>query len=897
MKRIFYLFLVICLLFSTTTVSALDLVIEDEKGKNYIIHDFLDTQGHWAHDVILKVAEYNLVMGHNGNFMPNQPIKRGDLAIILDRMLGLKTYSYNYYSDLKNSDYYADSVLRCVAAGYITGISESEIDPDGYATREQVAVIISRIFDLVDSYSGSTNFKDDSKISSWAKNSVSAMSKLGYINGDDRGYMNPQSYITRAEFVTLLNNFAHTYMPFNTSQIVSAEYKNDFPINVVAGRKITLRNSTVGRDLILTPNAASVNLYNTVVRGRILAIGNQQINLSNCKVSNIVLLDSKCDIYGVTEDVYCVTVKEGASESILNGIPNTLVLEPGVRVKVSGKMYENTSTRTKTYSATDLQGAISDEQGFIMGGAKISGAKFEQDMDNTITVSGIKITEGNSEIKEIGVVWLEQDDDENTVNPTYKKNDGKKIYRSDKIDELISFEVGEVENTCAYRVYVKDKEGLLAYSTATIFSEYEFTTELNIYDNEYPKKIDVEMIFKGDNIPNISSVRVVYDIDEMYSENHNTISLALYTNPDAEYQPDPKEYRRYTATINSLSKAENGVIEYYPPTAFGYIIRFNNGTLINRFPILTNAVPEGVSPMSKLETGTAVYNGSNNLTIKNNTITTRYALPQEVGIVYKTSDSESVRNPSSDSSGWIRKSAYVDLGVNESEIFNVSIPLVDGVEYTYYAAYVKTSNGYWYGDVKKFANNVKGDEGGYSIIGVETECLGDSSVLFKLEMDYSKGMPIDLDYVDISGFGTYKLSDLNAKMYGNKVYFVLENLNPMGNYTISLKLKSIYELKSNTVETGFDMRNSEVFSLVNKNINGSRTYYTISPKNSSEKFVFLNVFTQYDDLIPALTDSNLSVVNNENLSNREIILEYTYYGEGIHQSGISWTFRKTIKLY
>jgi hypothetical protein len=392
-------------------------------------------------------------------------------------------------------------------------------------------------------------------------------------------------------------------------------------------------------------------------------------------------------------------------------------------------------------------------------------------------------------------------------------------------------------------------------------------------------------------------VRVVYDIDEMYSENHNTISLSLYTNPDAEYQPDPKEYRRYTATINSLSKAENGVIEYYPPTAFGYIIRFTNGTLINRFPILTNAVPEGVSPMSKLETGTAVYNGSNNLTIKNNTITTRYALPQEVGIVYKTSDSESVRNPGSDSSGWIRKSAYVDLGVNESEIFNVSIPLVDGVEYTYYAAYVKTSNGYWYGDVKKFANNVKGDEGGYSIIGVETECLGDSSVLFKLEMDYSKGMPIDLDYVDISGFGTYKLSDLNAKMYGNKVYFVLENLNPMGNYTISLKLKSIYELKSNTVETVFDMRNSEVFSLVNKNINGSRTYYTISPKNSSEKFVFLNVFTQYDDLIPALTDSNLSVVNNENLSNREIILEYTYYGEGIHQSGISWTFRKTIKLY
>ena len=66
MKKIFSLCLIICLLFSATSVSALDLVAQDENGKNYIIHDFLDTQGHWAHDIILKVAEYNLVMGNNG---------------------------------------------------------------------------------------------------------------------------------------------------------------------------------------------------------------------------------------------------------------------------------------------------------------------------------------------------------------------------------------------------------------------------------------------------------------------------------------------------------------------------------------------------------------------------------------------------------------------------------------------------------------------------------------------------------------------------------------------------------------------------------------------------------------------------------------------------------------
>ena len=897
MKRIFSLFLIFCLLFSTTTVSALELIVEDSNGKKVIVYDFLDTQGHWAHDVILKVADYDLIKGYNGNFMPNQPIKRGDLAIILDRMLGLKSYSYNYYNDLSNKDYYAESLLKCVAAGYITGLSDTEIDPDGYATREQVAVIMCRIFDLVDTYSGSTNFKDDNKISSWAKNSVSAMSKLGYINGDDRGYMNPQSYITRAEFVTLLNNFAHSYIPLSQGQVISAEYKNDFPINVVASRKITLRNSTVGRDLILTPNAVSANLYDTVVRGRLLAIGKQQINLSNSTISNIVLLDSPCDIYGVTEKVYNILVKEGASESVLDGIPNTLTLEPGVRVKVSGKMYENTSTRSKTYTSIDLQGAISDEQGFILGGARISGAKFAQDIDNTITVSGIKITEGNSSIKEVGVVWIEQDEDENTINPTYKKNDGKKVYRSDKIDELIEFEVGDVEGTCAYRVYVKDKDGLLAYSTTSIFTEYDFTTSLNIYDNEYPKKLDVEIVFKGENVPKMSSVRVVYDVDETYSENHNSISLSLYRNNDAEYQPEDTKYQRYTATITSPTWVENGIVEYYPPTAFGYIIRFSNNTIINRFPILTNAVPKDVSPISELVTGTAVYNGSNSLTIKNNSITTRYALPQEVGIAYRISDTDFVRNPTSDASGWTKKPAYVDLGVNESETFSVSIPLLETDGYTHYAAYVKTSNGYWYGDVKKFDNNVKGDEGGYGILGVNAECLGDSEVLVRLDMDYSKGMPNKSDFIEISGFGTYKLSDLQANIYGNKLYFILDNMSPSGDYNIPITIKNIYGLKSNSVDVSFNISKSEIFSLTNKNINGNRAYYTISPKNNAEKYIYLSASSRYDDLIPSIQNSNLSVINSENLAIREVVLQYTYYAEGTGNSGVSWVFTKTIPLY
>lgn len=899
MRKILSLILIFCILFSVN-VFGLSITYKNEYGETVKINDFLDTQGHWAHDTIWKVADYGLIVGSNGNFMPDQPIKRGDLAIIIDRMLGLKLMSYNYFNDLYNDDYFAESLLKCVAAEYITGVSANQIEPMGYATREQVAVILSRIFDLnSNNYSSSTNFKDDSKISSWARSSVSAMSKLGYVNGDDRGYVNPQSYITRAELVTMLNNIANTYIPKKANTNISgvSEYKNNFPTNVITSRNITFKDSMVSRDLILTPDASSITLNNTVVRGRLLLMANQTINLNQSTVNQIVLLNGKATVYGVNEDINSVRVTLSASESTLDNIPNMLVLDSGARVKINGIMYENESMRTKTYHAADLQADISDEQGYVVGGPKISGAKFEQDMDNTITVSNIRITAGKNDIREIGVIWLEQDDDENAVNPTYKKNDGKKVYRSNKIDELIAFEAGEVEGTCAYRVYVKDKDGLFAYSNSTIFSEYEYSTSLKIYDNNYPEKIDVEVVFRGDSVPDISNVRVVYDIDELYSENHKEVSLRLYSDPDAEYQPDTKKYKRYIGTITSPTERINGEIVYTPPTAFGYIITFRNGTLINRFPILTNAVPDGVSPMANLETGTALYTGGNILNIKGNEVSSRYVVPQEIGVVYKISTNETVSRPTSDASGWTKKSAYVDLDVNESADFNVSIPLVETDGYTHYAAYVKTSNGYWYGDVKKFANNVQGDEGGYKISGINTKCLGDTEVLVEINMDSNYGVPMTTDYIKMGNKGYSTIGDLQGKIYDNKVYVIISDLNNTTDYNIPISIENSANLKSNTVSADFNISKSNDVVIGNKKSDGSSTYYTFILNSNDLPPRIVNAIDVNDENTIYFTDTTININGCENLENTVIKVTYNYKLVSNPLQTIMWKFTKTFKLY
>lgn len=903
MKKILSLLIVLSILFSVN-IYALDISYKDENNQDVKLSDFIDTQGHWAHDIILKVAEYELVVGDNGNFMPNQPIKRGDLAIILDRMLGLKTTTYNMFNDLPNDAYYRESLLKCVAAGYIAGVGANEVNPNGYATREQVAVIISRVFNLDTTYSSSTSFKDDNKISSWARSSVSAMNRLGYLNGSDDNCVNPQANITRAEFVTLLNNIANVYIPKSDKSGQGTEFRGTYPSNIVTSRNIELTNSEVGRDIVLTQDCSSLYLINTTVYGRILALSRVNIDMSNSKIQRLELIDGKSSITGsdCIEEVY---IGQYASESTLDKIPNRVFLESGVRVSINGTMYENETTRTKTYYAKDLQADIADEQGYIVGGPKISNVTFEQDMDNTITVSGIRVTTGDANIKEIGVIWLEQDDKKDAINPTYKKNDGKKVYRSNKIDEDISFKVGEVEGTCAYRVYVVDKDGLYAYSNSTIFTEYGFTTSLKVYDNDYPQKIDVEVVFRGNNIPNLTSVRVVYDSDEIYSESHLETTLNLYKDPDAETQPDETKYKRYTATITSPSEYVDGETVYIPPTAFGYIITFNNGTVVNRFPVLTNVVPDGVSPMADLDTGTAEYSNKL-LNIKNNRITTRYAVPQEVGVVYKVSSSTSITRPTIDSNGWVKKTYSLNIGTTESRTFNVSIPFNNIEAYTYYAVYVKTSNGYWYGDVKKFNNDILGDEGGPRILTTyETVVLNETTAVVGFTIsDLSGNFDLNAPFIISAIRGEKEDSTLLNKGISKfkycvsnddnrMVYVLLENLVGNTSYDLGFQIRNSEGLKSNILNVNFNTKDVVSLFLGEKGINAYNWIEYPVIFGHDKIFIKSSGHTITDGRIDGSTDSSFVVIDVDDYENTKATLLCEYMPIGYADG---FEFKRTVIL-
>lgn len=838
-KRLVSFLLCFLMLFSLcSTAYGVTIEYEDANGDRVRLNDFLDTKGHWAHDTILKCAEYGLVVGNQGKFMPNQPMTRGQFAVVIDRMLGLDTMAYNLYNDLPNDAYYRDSILKCVAAGYINGVSANQVNPNGYATREQVATIICRIFEIDTSYYGYTSFVDDAKISAWAKPSVAAVQRLGYMVGDNAKRFNPQSNITRAEVLTLINNIANTYIPKRDSSDLGDIFKGNFPTNIVTSRNISLVNSTVGRDLVLTQAASNVELQNTIIMGRLLVMGRSSIDLEKCTISQIYLVDGKSSVEGIDKNIREVYIANYASETSLDDYPERLVLEPGTRVRVDGIFYENTTNSTKIYYGLELKADLAAEQGYVVGGARISGAKFTQEFDNTIKVDNIKIVVGDSKIKEVGVLWLDQESDEDVIAPTYQNYDSKTVYKSNKIAEPFSIDVGTVCGTRAYRVYAVDEEGLFAYSETVTFTEYDFNINMKITDNDYPKKLDVELVMTGDSIPEIRNVRIVYDRYETYSENHKEMSMRLYRDDDAEYQPDENKYKRYTATIISDDERVNGETIYYPPTAFGYIITFVDGNVINRFPVLTEVVPQGAKPVTTLSLGSISLN-NDRIIVDNSRLVTSYVAVQEVGVVYKESESESVTSPSNSSVGWTYLEGGYNIPSNDNYIFDSAIRISDIDKNTFIAPYVKTSGGYYYGSISKVVNNWKGDEGGPQIIGaIEATVLDDNTVVLKIPYKTKNALDIYADNailtatkngVTDSSLQGACIFDLDSVVndYGDIIYVCLDNLSAKSEYSLSIRLEDNDGLFSNIVSVNFNTSNQVPITIKNKGLEAGLTKYEI----------------------------------------------------------------------
>ena len=106
--------------------------------------------GSWYEAAVNWASENGIVNGYSAEkFGPNDPITREQLAAILYRyktgVASSELQAISSFSDAGDiSDWAADAMAWCVAEGIINGVTETTLEPQGRATRAQVATMLMR---------------------------------------------------------------------------------------------------------------------------------------------------------------------------------------------------------------------------------------------------------------------------------------------------------------------------------------------------------------------------------------------------------------------------------------------------------------------------------------------------------------------------------------------------------------------------------------------------------------------------------------------------------------------------------------------------------------------------------------------------------------------------------
>ncbi|MGL5726440.1 MAG: S-layer homology domain-containing protein, partial [Plesiomonas sp.] len=183
-------------------------------------------KGHPAQSEITKLYSLGIISQPATAFSPSRVVTKGDYITMLVKAFHLplpepdtkkkknETPAPPVFSDLSESSSYYPYAMAAYTAGLIGG---GRFDGKTTLTREQLYVYNMRMIGLerlgIGTLGVYTPFVDDKQISSWAKTSVYAATRIGLIPVAN-GYLYPQRAVTYADAAAMMNQLL-TYMRYD----------------------------------------------------------------------------------------------------------------------------------------------------------------------------------------------------------------------------------------------------------------------------------------------------------------------------------------------------------------------------------------------------------------------------------------------------------------------------------------------------------------------------------------------------------------------------------------------------------------------------------------------------------------------------------------------------------
>lgn len=197
---------------SGATVNTPDVPKEpEEKTEPEIKTPFGDLEtADWAKESIAKLYVKGVVSGDGENFYPNRSVTRAEFTKMLVNSLGLlKNDVKCEFGDISEDSWEYVYVASAVESGLVTGDENGNFNGNSEISREDMCVMLYRAWQIRNGgeYENSESFKDESQISSYAKDAVYAMRAFGIINGVGDNNFAPKTTATRAMAAKVIAGF------------------------------------------------------------------------------------------------------------------------------------------------------------------------------------------------------------------------------------------------------------------------------------------------------------------------------------------------------------------------------------------------------------------------------------------------------------------------------------------------------------------------------------------------------------------------------------------------------------------------------------------------------------------------------------------------------------------
>lgn len=164
--------------------------------------------GAWYADAVSYVTDNGLMGGTSSTaFSPEDAMTRAMLATVLYRAADTPAVTgTDDFTDTADGTWYADAVLWASQQGLVTGYGDGTFGTDDPVSREQIAAILWRYAGSPQAQDAQA-FSDESAISAYAADAVDWARANGIVNGKENNTFDPQGNATRAEVATILRNY------------------------------------------------------------------------------------------------------------------------------------------------------------------------------------------------------------------------------------------------------------------------------------------------------------------------------------------------------------------------------------------------------------------------------------------------------------------------------------------------------------------------------------------------------------------------------------------------------------------------------------------------------------------------------------------------------------------